>query len=73
MLSTPDESVRRVRSLCGSLECILICAETVEQNSSHIGSALFLLTELRDAIDQFENAVLGFDAEADATNDQSVG
>jgi hypothetical protein len=69
MPASTDESVRRVRSLCGSLECILICAETVEQNSSHIGSALFLLTELKDAIDQFENAVRGFGTGADAAND----
>lgn len=69
MLIAPDESARRVRSLCGSLECILICAETVEQNSSHIGSALFLLTELKDAIDQFENAARGFGTGADVAND----
>jgi len=56
MLATADESIRRVRSLCGSLECILTCAEEVEQNASHIGSALFLLNELKDAIQQFEGS-----------------
>jgi hypothetical protein len=60
MLATADESIRRVRSLCGSLECILTCAEEVEQNASHIGSALFLLTELKDAIQQFEDEVRGW-------------
>lgn len=60
MLATADESIRPVRSLCGSLECILTCAEEVEQNSSHIGSALFLLSELKDAIQQFEDAVRGW-------------
>ena len=69
MPAATDESVRRVRSLCGSLECILICAETVEQNASHIGSALFLLTELKDAIEAFENASHGFGTEAGAAND----
>ncbi len=36
MLATADESIRRVRSLCGSLECILTCPSSLRIQLGHV-------------------------------------
>ncbi len=35
-----NDHFKRIRSLCGSLDCVLIAAEMLEDNSACIGNAI---------------------------------
>ena len=53
-----NDHFKRIRSLCGSLDCVLIAAEMLEDNSACIGNAIFLMNELNDAIEASEGMLI---------------
>ena len=54
-----EDQLRRLRSLCGSLECLITCALDLEDASQPLASSLFLLTEVKDAVERVELAASG--------------
>jgi hypothetical protein len=64
-----EDGLRRVRSLCTSLDCLIDCAMTVEENDAHVASCAFLITELKTAIAEFEDALHGWTLVQPPAND----
>jgi len=52
MNTAVDEAAIRVRTLHIALQAILQCCQEVEEPSAQIASAIFLATELSDAIER---------------------
>lgn len=57
-----DDHFRRIRSLIASLECVLSAMDgdegTASASPTCVGAATFLLTELKDALDGCETALI---------------
>jgi hypothetical protein len=64
-----EDGLRRVRSLCGSLDCLIDCAMTIEEDSAHLAACVFMLTEMKDAIAALEDAMRGWSVIQPPAND----
>jgi len=64
-----EAALAKVRALCSSLECLLDCCLDLEEKSQALGSAVFLVRELKEAIALMDDQIRGWSTAAAPAND----